>query len=190
MCVGTEQCQIGQVTIVKVLGAISLVDNEKMDWKILVLQIDDPLAKFVNSIADVEVCALNQLQYIILCTALSNFFVIPLVYFFHGSRMHYSPLKHYHVKFQVHIPGALAALRTFFTNYKPGVVNTFATMSPMTVADSSSIGNTDITRRNTEVEVIDIPSPLALGAIEALAVVSEAHLYWQQMCDKLDHDIL
>ena len=70
------------------------------------------------------------------------------------------------------------------------MVNTFATMSPVTVADSSSIGNTYITRRNTDVEVIDIQSSLALGAVEALAVVSEAHLYWQQMRDKLDHDIL
>lgn len=39
---------------VKVLGTICLVDDGETDWKIIVIDVNDPLADKLNDIADVE----------------------------------------------------------------------------------------------------------------------------------------
>ncbi|KIV85396.1 inorganic pyrophosphatase [Exophiala sideris] len=44
----------GQVKQVKVLGVMALLDEEETDWKIIVIDIHDPLAPKLNDIEDVE----------------------------------------------------------------------------------------------------------------------------------------
>ncbi|CAK7265236.1 Inorganic pyrophosphatase [Sporothrix epigloea] len=44
----------GQVKQVKVLGVMALLDEEETDWKVIVVDINDPLAKNLNDIEDVE----------------------------------------------------------------------------------------------------------------------------------------
>lgn len=44
----------GQVKQVKVLGVMALLDEEETDWKIIVIDVNDPLAPKLNDIEDVE----------------------------------------------------------------------------------------------------------------------------------------
>ncbi|CEJ57302.1 Putative Inorganic pyrophosphatase [Penicillium brasilianum] len=44
----------GQVKQVKVLGVMALIDEEETDWKIIVIDINDPLASKLDDIEDVE----------------------------------------------------------------------------------------------------------------------------------------
>lgn len=44
----------GQVKQVKVLGVMALLDEEETDWKVIVIDINDPLASKLNDIEDVE----------------------------------------------------------------------------------------------------------------------------------------
>lgn len=44
----------GQVKQVKVLGCLALIDEGETDWKILAIDINDPLASSVNDIEDIE----------------------------------------------------------------------------------------------------------------------------------------
>lgn len=44
----------GQIKQVKVLGVMALLDEEETDWKIIVIDINDPLAPRLNDIEDVE----------------------------------------------------------------------------------------------------------------------------------------
>ncbi|KAJ5884902.1 inorganic diphosphatase [Penicillium taxi] len=44
----------GQVKQVKVLGVMALIDEEETDWKVIVVDINDPLAPKLNDIEDVE----------------------------------------------------------------------------------------------------------------------------------------
>ncbi|KIW48416.1 inorganic pyrophosphatase, variant [Exophiala oligosperma] len=44
----------GQIKQVKVLGVMALLDEEETDWKIIVIDIHDPLAPKLNDIEDVE----------------------------------------------------------------------------------------------------------------------------------------
>jgi inorganic pyrophosphatase len=44
----------GQVKQVKVLGAMALLDEGETDWKIIVIDVNDPLAPKLNDIEDVE----------------------------------------------------------------------------------------------------------------------------------------
>lgn len=44
----------GQIKQVKVLGAMALLDEGETDWKIIVIDINDPLASKLNDIEDVE----------------------------------------------------------------------------------------------------------------------------------------
>uniref|UniRef100_A0A6B2LGD8 inorganic diphosphatase n=1 Tax=Arcella intermedia TaxID=1963864 RepID=A0A6B2LGD8_9EUKA len=43
----------GDIIRVKVLGALGLIDEGEMDWKILAIDIRDPTAQFINGPADV-----------------------------------------------------------------------------------------------------------------------------------------
>lgn len=44
----------GQVKQVKVLGVMALLDEEETDWKVIVIDVEDPLASKLNDIEDVE----------------------------------------------------------------------------------------------------------------------------------------
>ena len=39
---------------VKVLGTLALIDDGETDWKVLCIDVTDPLAKSLNDISDVE----------------------------------------------------------------------------------------------------------------------------------------
>ena len=45
---------VGQVKQVKVLGIMALLDEGETDWKVLVVDVNDPLAPRLNDIEDVE----------------------------------------------------------------------------------------------------------------------------------------
>lgn len=45
---------VGQVKQVKVLGVMALLDEGETDWKVIVIDVNDPLAAKLNDIEDVE----------------------------------------------------------------------------------------------------------------------------------------
>jgi inorganic pyrophosphatase len=56
-----DVCEIGELVArpgdikqVKVLGIMALLDEEETDWKVIVIDINDPLAPKLNDIEDVE----------------------------------------------------------------------------------------------------------------------------------------
>ncbi|KAG9029236.1 Inorganic pyrophosphatase [Tulasnella sp. JGI-2019a] len=52
--IGEQVGYVGQVKQVKVLGIMALLDEGETDWKVLVVDIRDPLASKLNDIEDVE----------------------------------------------------------------------------------------------------------------------------------------
>jgi len=52
--IGGSIAKIGEVKQVKVLGAMAMLDEGETDWKILAIDINDPLAEKLNDIDDVE----------------------------------------------------------------------------------------------------------------------------------------
>jgi inorganic pyrophosphatase len=52
--IGSKIHQSGSVIKVKVLGALGLIDEGEADWKIIVIDVHDPLADKLNDINDVE----------------------------------------------------------------------------------------------------------------------------------------
>ncbi|KAK5203275.1 hypothetical protein LTR41_010999 [Exophiala xenobiotica] len=52
--IGERVAYIGQIKRVKVLGAMALLDDGETDWKIVVIDVNDPRAGEVNDIADVQ----------------------------------------------------------------------------------------------------------------------------------------
>ncbi|EOR03882.1 hypothetical protein E3P92_01193 [Wallemia ichthyophaga] len=52
--IGEAVGHIGQVKQVKVLGTLALLDEGETDWKIIVIDVNDPLAPKINDIEDVE----------------------------------------------------------------------------------------------------------------------------------------
>lgn len=44
----------GQVKQVKILGVMALLDEEETDWKVIVIDVNDPLAAKLNDVEDVE----------------------------------------------------------------------------------------------------------------------------------------
>jgi len=47
-------CEIGGVYKVKPLGAYALLDNGEVDWKIIVINADDPKAPYLEDVDDIE----------------------------------------------------------------------------------------------------------------------------------------
>merc|ERR1711934_315259 len=45
---GTKQAYVGEVMAVKVLGVLAMIDDDETDWKLLVINRDDPLAAKLN----------------------------------------------------------------------------------------------------------------------------------------------
>ncbi|KAF9202225.1 Inorganic pyrophosphatase [Haplosporangium sp. Z 27] len=52
--IGEQVGYTGQIKQVKALGVIALLDEGETDWKIIVIDVKDPLADQLNDIADVE----------------------------------------------------------------------------------------------------------------------------------------
>jgi len=52
--IGFAVAKIGAVKQVKVLGCMALLDEGETDWKIIVIDVNDPLANELNDIEDVE----------------------------------------------------------------------------------------------------------------------------------------
>jgi len=52
--ISDRQNHRGQVTRVRILGALALMDHGELDWKILALDINDPLASRLKTLSDVD----------------------------------------------------------------------------------------------------------------------------------------
>lgn len=52
--IGQDKGYVGQVKQVKILGGIAPNDGNETDWKILVIDVEDPIADLINSWEDVE----------------------------------------------------------------------------------------------------------------------------------------
>ncbi|PFH49817.1 hypothetical protein AMATHDRAFT_146758 [Amanita thiersii Skay4041] len=52
--IGEQVGYVGQVKQVKVLGIMALLDEGETDWKVIVVDVSDPLASKLNDIEDVE----------------------------------------------------------------------------------------------------------------------------------------
>lgn len=55
MCeIGEQIGTVGQIKQVKILGIMALLDEGETDWKVIVVDVNDPLAGKLNDIEDVE----------------------------------------------------------------------------------------------------------------------------------------
>ncbi|KAG7261031.1 hypothetical protein CRUP_001374 [Coryphaenoides rupestris] len=52
--IGSKVCSRGEVIRVKVLGTLALIDEGETDWKVMVINMEDPEAADFNSIDDVR----------------------------------------------------------------------------------------------------------------------------------------
>jgi len=52
--IGELVAKPGEVKQVKVLGVMALLDEEETDWKIMVIDVNDPLAPKLNDVEDIE----------------------------------------------------------------------------------------------------------------------------------------
>ncbi|KAM7479064.1 hypothetical protein LguiA_027277 [Lonicera macranthoides] len=52
--IGATRGKIGQILKVKPLGALAMIDEGELDWKIVAISLDDPKASLVNDVDDVE----------------------------------------------------------------------------------------------------------------------------------------
>jgi inorganic pyrophosphatase len=52
--IGSADLEMGSITAVKPLGALAMIDDGELDWKLLAINPADPLADKLNDISDVE----------------------------------------------------------------------------------------------------------------------------------------
>ncbi|KAH9694847.1 Soluble inorganic pyrophosphatase 6 [Citrus sinensis] len=52
--IGERRRKIGEILKVKPLGALAMIDEGELDWKIVAISLDDPKAALVNDVDDVE----------------------------------------------------------------------------------------------------------------------------------------
>lgn len=52
--IGEKRRKIGEILKVKPLGALAMIDEGELDWKIVAISLDDPKASLVNDVGDVE----------------------------------------------------------------------------------------------------------------------------------------
>ncbi|KAM3164307.1 Pyrophosphate phospho-hydrolase [Lachancea thermotolerans] len=60
--IGSSVLSMGDVKKVKILGSLALIDNGELDWKVLVIDVNDPLASKINNIDDIEIHFPNLLE--------------------------------------------------------------------------------------------------------------------------------
>ncbi|USW55258.1 Putative inorganic pyrophosphatase [Septoria linicola] len=54
--IGQDIGYVGQVKQVKIIGGLAVIDGDETDWKILVIDVNDPLAPYINEIQDLDRC--------------------------------------------------------------------------------------------------------------------------------------
>ncbi|KMZ71270.1 Inorganic diphosphatase [Zostera marina] len=52
--IGDTRSKIGEILKVKPLGALAMIDEGELDWKIIAISLDDPKASLVDDVNDVE----------------------------------------------------------------------------------------------------------------------------------------
>ncbi|CAI0393566.1 unnamed protein product [Linum tenue] len=52
--IGERRGEIGEILKIKPLGALAMIDEGELDWKIVAISLDDPKAALVNDVDDVE----------------------------------------------------------------------------------------------------------------------------------------
>lgn len=52
--VGIRQVKTGQVIVCKVIGVLAMIDDGETDWKLFVINIQDPMASIINTPEDLE----------------------------------------------------------------------------------------------------------------------------------------
>jgi len=52
--IGSGKYLTGDVLLIKILGALQMIDKDEADWKIIGINIEDPLAQSFNDIEDVS----------------------------------------------------------------------------------------------------------------------------------------
>eukprot|EP00475_Leptophrys_vorax_P012267 TRINITY_DN1868_c0_g1_i1.p1 TRINITY_DN1868_c0_g1~~TRINITY_DN1868_c0_g1_i1.p1 ORF type:complete len:404 (+),score=130.11 TRINITY_DN1868_c0_g1_i1:223-1434(+) len=52
--VGIRQLKTGSITVCKVIGVLALIDDGETDWKLFIINVNDPLAPLLNSVDDLE----------------------------------------------------------------------------------------------------------------------------------------
>lgn len=52
--IGSTSAKIGQVLKVKPLATLALIDESKLDWKIIAISMNDPRASLVDDVHDIE----------------------------------------------------------------------------------------------------------------------------------------
>ena len=52
--IGSATIGMGEIVGVKPLGALSMIDDGELDWKLICIRADDPLASQLNDVKDVE----------------------------------------------------------------------------------------------------------------------------------------
>ena len=50
--IGTHACEVGEVMQVKVLGVLGMIDEGEMDWKIIAVNVKDPIANEIHDVDD------------------------------------------------------------------------------------------------------------------------------------------
>jgi len=62
--IGTRRKSIGEVYKAKILGALALIDDNEADWKIIAIDVEDPVSGELNNIQDVEKHFPHLLKYV------------------------------------------------------------------------------------------------------------------------------
>jgi inorganic pyrophosphatase len=67
--IGIFPHRTGEISFVKVVGAIGLIDEGETDWKIIAINVNDPKAHFINGEADLKKHKIGAIE------AITEFFV-------------------------------------------------------------------------------------------------------------------
>jgi len=60
--IGSKTLDMGSVTAVKPLGVLAMIDDGELDWKVVAVAMDDPLAEEYNDIDDVPKAILDGIR--------------------------------------------------------------------------------------------------------------------------------
>lgn len=52
--IGSKALPTGTICKIKILGAIAMIDDGELDWKMVGISVEDPLSSLLNDIADVD----------------------------------------------------------------------------------------------------------------------------------------
>lgn len=52
--IGSQILDTGSIRTVKILGSLALIDDGELDWKVITLNVGDPVSEHVNNLKDIE----------------------------------------------------------------------------------------------------------------------------------------